>query len=143
MKEKLIGRKIVSFKSMAFYIDGFLKSELIALFAKTGDGIWYKFSISEGKASIRLQEHEPTSTIEIIDGNKFEYPVKDLFLDIDYSESEVSNIQEYLWNGQKSESCGWLLSFRNNNEISFLDDDDSLIIIKGKSIDSLANCILD
>ncbi|PSK93112.1 hypothetical protein [Taibaiella chishuiensis] len=136
----LTGCKIVSVQRMSFILNEELQCTCIAFLIQTGDHKWHQLTLSDGKAGITSQAKTPDA--EEIGDSIFSYPVTFFSIDEMYTRSSINSVQEYLWQGRKDETCGFLIGFENGAEFSLIDHDDCMKFLDGLDHQLLENCVL-
>ena len=137
----IIGKKIIKMRYQSFYLDFKQVCKIIALYIKLDNNNWYKLTSGDGKSIFEVEENEPYTNKgqKLVD--EFEYPINDLNLDSLSRFGEIQKLEEYIWLGKKDESCGFLISFKNDRKLSIYEKDDCLYLELGEVEFLLKNCI--
>ena len=131
---KLIGRKIQEVYCQSFYYRKNISCDAIAIFLKLNDNYWYKLISGDGVSKILMSEEQVPFYVneEPQLKDEFEYPIKKPKSNFILNLGEIVKIEEYLWKGYMDESFGFLITFDDDKQASFIESDDCLSIIEGR-----------
>lgn len=139
--EHLIGREIEEMRVESFFLDAKLVCEIIAVYVKTNDKNWYKFTISDGSNIIEKVDLEP----KILDlssiSDEFAYPIKKI--NDGQIRGKIVDIKEYKWMGEKNEDVGIYVAIEDRKGFSLIENEDCIVFVNGmKQVDNsiLVSC---
>jgi|GEM_PF-718662 len=142
MKNLVLEKEVIELRLMSFYIESEAICEIISLYMKTQDGTWVKLTIDDGYPIIEREEKEPKIVLQRDISDEFAYPIRLLEGNQFISSGKIKDVREYLWNGQRDECCGILLSFENGSDLSIIEGNGCLRLLNGIDTSLLENCEL-
>ena len=135
------GMNLVEMKYMSFYLDGKLISEITVLFLKFDNDIWYKVTSCDGISYFEIID-EPEQLEAQETSDEFSYPIKTLEQYELKQFGKLQKIEEFLWKGQKDESCGFILKFDNGTFLNIIEKDDCLHLSITAEDELMLHCTL-
>lgn len=128
----MVGHKLLNFRRRSFFIDHSLICKNVVIFFQIESLRWFSLTIGEGYINLVEELNEPQcqSLDEIQDS--FAYPIDNL-VELDFAKNSIlDEIYEYRLLDNPEYSIGLCLKL-SIGEISFIENNDDLSIVLGRS----------